>query len=135
MLQNGHNLRHCPFFSSVNVLVTRCSTNEREHLVQIITVWSLGLSLNTSFTSAIWVVLVGAFIDGVIDLFRPFRYFLLVGLFVLFMLVGLFEPNKSFVTFGLLDTHLHYLIPLCLLDHLCQMAPLCWFGHSFQFIS
>ena len=108
MLQNGHNLRHCPFFSSVNVLVTRCSTNEREHLMQI---------------------------DGVIDLFRPFRYFLLVGLFVLFMLVGLFEPNKSFVTFGLLDTHLHYLIPLCLLDHLCQMAPLFWFGHSFQFIS
>lgn len=50
------------------------------------------LSLNTSFTSAIWVVLVGAFIDGVIDLFRPFRYFVLVGLFVLFMLVGLFEP-------------------------------------------
>ena len=27
---------------NVNVLVTRCSTNERELLMQIITVWSLG---------------------------------------------------------------------------------------------
>lgn len=135
MLQNCHNLRHCRFFSSVNVLVTRCSTKWKRTSYANYNCLVTWLSLNTSFTSAIWVVLVGAFIDGVIDLFRPFRYFLLVGLFVLFMLVGLFEPNKSFVTFGLLDPHLHYLIPLCLLDHLCQMAPLCWFGHSFQFIS
>ena len=60
----------------------------------------------------------------------------MAGLFVLFMLVGIFEPNRSFVTsnrsfvtsnrsFGLLDANLHHLTPFYLFDHLCQIAPLC----------
>ena len=46
----------------------------------------------------------------------------MAGLFVLFMLVGIFEPNRSFVTSELLDANLHHFY---LFDHLCQMAPLC----------
>ena len=56
----------------------------------------------------------------------------MAGLFVLFMLVGIFEPNRSFVTSNrsfvtseLLDANLHHLTPFYLFDHLCQMAPLC----------
>ena len=81
--------------------------------------------LSTSFVSAILIIFVG----WVIGLFRPFRYFVSAALFVLFMLVGIFEPNRSFVTsnrsFGLLDANLHHLTPFYLFDHLCQMAPLC----------
>ena len=81
--------------------------------------------LSTPFISAIWIIFVG----WVIGLFRPFRHFVLAGLFVLFMmvgifelfmLVGIFEPNRSFVTlnrsFGLLDANLHHLTPFtCLI--------------------
>ena len=84
--------------------------------------------LSTPFISAIWIIFVG----WVIGLFRSFRYFILAGLFVLFMLVGIFEPNRSFVTSNrsfvtseLLDANLHHLTPFYLFDHLCQMAPLC----------
>ena len=130
--------------------------------------------------SAIWIIFVGE----VIGLFRPFRYFVSAGLFALFMLVGIFGPNRSFflpldywrlicVTWllfthliicvkwlhyidwvifsslslllfalfmlvgifgpnrsfvtsghGLLEANLHHLTPFYLFDHLCQMAPL-----------
>ena len=49
----------------------------------------------------------------------------MAGLFVLFVLVGIFEPNRSFVTSELLDANLHHLTPFYLFDHLCQIAPLC----------
>ena len=76
--------------------------------------------LSTPFISAIWIIFVG----WVIGLFRSFRYFILAGLFVLFMLVGIFEPNRSFVTSNrsfvtseLLDANLHHFY---LFDHLCK---------------
>ena len=87
--------------------------------------------LSTSFILVIWII----FVDWIIGLIRPFRYFVSAGLFVLFMLVGIFEPNRSFATFGLLDTNLHHLTPFYLFDNLCQVAPLCWLGHLFQFFS
>ena len=68
--------------------------------------------LSTSFILVIWII----FVDWIIGLIRPFRYFVSAGLFVLFMLVGIFEPNRSFATFGLLDTNLHHLTPFtCLI--------------------
>ena len=114
-------------------------SKEREHLMQIITVWSLGSvwalhSLQPFGLSLLVSLLVGSLVyldhSGTLYwlviktirvlcigwLLRPFGYFVLAGLFVLFMLVGLFEPDRSFVTFGLLDTHLHYLTHLCLFD-------------------
>ena len=75
--------------------------------MQIMAVWSLG-----SFCP--------------LHSIQPFGLSLLVrslaGLFVLFKLAGISEPNRSF---GLLDANLHHLTPFYLFDHLCQMAPLC----------
>ena len=55
----------------------------------------------------------------------------MAGLFVLFILVGIFEPNRSFVTsnrsfvtsnrsFVTSDANLHHLTPFYLFDHLCK---------------
>ena len=78
-------------------------------------------------------------LDYLCWLFRSSRYFVSAGLFVLSMLVGIFEPKRSFVSsnrsFGLLDANLHHLTPFYLFDHLCQIAPWCWLGHLLQFIS
>ena len=115
IFQTGHNLHHWLFFLLCMCWLHVPVQQEWEQLLQIMAVWSLG-----SFC--------------LLHSFQPFGLSLLIGLFVLFMLVGIFEPNRSFVTSELLDANLHHLTPFYLFDHLCQMAPLCWLGHLFQFI-
>ena len=84
--------------------------------MQIMAVWSLGSFCPLHSFQPFGLSLL------VIGLFRPFRYLVSAGLFVLFKLAGISEPNRSF---GLLDANLHHLTPFYLFDHLCQIAPLC----------